>query len=826
MKYVKNILDGNPDELEIKNRKLAYEAACEGIVLLKNDGVLPLKDRHVALYGAGASRTIKGGLGSGEVNERYSVSILEGLENNGFIIKNKKWINDYEVYYNKTREVWRATIKKQLTFFKIITGNLDGVQTTLVYDNGRAVSEEDCVDTESDTAIYVVARQSGEGEDRKIDKGENDLQKEELQSLRLLKKHFKNVILIINSGCSINLNTIDSLDLNAIIFFGQQGEEGGNALASILLGERCPCGKLTTTWAENYDDIPYAQEYSYLKGNTGNEYYKESIYVGYRYFDSFKKAVRYPFGFGLSYTEFEQKFVSLKLNKTQAEVEVKVTNVGNVAGKEVVQLYVSLPQGRLGKEYQRLATFEKTQLLQPKQSETIKLVFDITSLTSYDTQSASYILEAGNYIIRIGNSSRNTNEVAILHLGKETVVSKHDNICPTIKTFERLVCNLQDEQPDVPVYEIDAENIVCEKTAYKKCTQVNDSTVAKIVNGLSLKELAKVVCGAGYMEFPIHYVPGYTGLTTTRLYKKGVPNATLSDGPAGIRLPKRSALTKKGGVKMYDYQFEFLEFMPKLLKAFIVGNEKKDRLLYQYCTAIPVAICIAQTWNKQLIKDIGRGIGEEMEKYGVTYWLAPALNIIRNPLCGRNFEYYSEDPVLSGTIAASIINGVNTIKGKYPTIKHFACNNQEDNRQYTSSNVDERALREIYLKGFEIVIKQVKKTAVMSSYNLVNGVYAANSYDLLTKILRNEWGFDGVVMSDWYSTKDSCASTDKAIAAGNDLIMPGGKEYVKKIVKAVKNGSLSIEDLKISASRVLKDILSADILSEKWFNGKELYRTK
>lgn len=826
MAYYRNLLDGSVSQLEKENRKIAYQAALEGIVLLQNDGALPLSPGNVALFGAGASRTIKGGTGSGEVNERYSVSILEGLESRGFTVKNKRWIQDYENYYMQSYNAWKTDMKEQLSFFKMISGNFTGVQTTFIYSFGRAVEEADFVGADTDTAIYVVSRQSGEGADRKLDKGENDLQPQELESLRLLRKSFAKVILVINAGCSLNLDTVDEIGVNAVVFYGQQGEEGGNALADILCGKVSPSGKLTTTWAASYNDIPFAQEYSYLKGDVTNEYYKEGIYVDYRYFDTYGVKPRYPFGFGLSYTSFELKPLETTVCGSQVKSVVQVKNTGKACGKEVVQLYVSVPALTEHKEYQRLVTFEKTPLLAPQESCTLELCFDIRDCASYSEQDAAWYLDAGNYVLRIGNSSRSTETAAAVHLGKKVITSKLTNICPMQKEFEVLTsCRQSEEQLTCKILEMAAEDIPCEVIDYTPPKSKASDKAAKLAASMKVKELTDIAVGSGYTSLPEYYVPGFTGLTTSKYSKRGIPNMTLSDGPAGLRLQTRSALTKGGHMKMFDFQFTFLEFMPGIMKAIAVGNEKTDKLHYQYATAFPVAICLAQTWNKELCYTVGCAVSHEMQKFGVTIWLAPALNIIRNPLCGRNFEYYAADPVLAGQIAAAMVQGVQSIPGKYACIKHFACNNQEDNRDHNSSNLNERTLREIYLKGFEIAVKQGKTKTIMSSYNMVNGVYTSASRDLCTKVLRNEWGYDGIVMSDWYSTAATKADTADSIQAGNDLIMPGGGAYCKQVNEAVSSGRLKEEDLRLSAERIIRLAVNSGIKEESgWYEGKKLFK--
>jgi beta-glucosidase len=286
-------------------------------------------------------------------------------------------------------------------------------------------------------------------------------------------------------------------------------------------------------------------------------------------------------------------------------------------------------------------------------------------------------------------------------------------------------------------------------------------------------------------------------------------NVALCDGPAGVRIQKRSALTKKGKIKPIDLALSVMDAFPDFVKKMMTGDPEKDTVLYQYTTAFPVANALAQTWNKALMKEVGNAIFREMKEYGCTYWLAPAINIHRNPLCGRNFEYFSEDPLLSGEMAAAITLGVQQEDGYYVTVKHYACNNQEDNRTGVNSNVSERALREIYLRGFEICVRQGNAKSIMTSYNKVNGVYAPNSYDLCTKMLRNEWAFDGVVMTDWFSTNKGQAGNAVAMRSGNDLIMPGGSYHKKELLKGLQNGDCTEEDLRRCCTNVVKSIFNS-----------------
>ena len=416
-----------PSQRELYNLKIAYEAACESIVLLKNDGALPLSVKNIALFGAGATMTIKGGTGSGEVNERHCVTILEGLEDRGFTITSKPWLDSFAAYYETAKAQYQIEKRKRINIFK-----LDDIMQML-FDNfrlpaGPAIQDADVA--ESDTCVYVVSRQAGEGGDRKVEKGDYLLSDDELAHIRFCAKHYEKFVLIINCGSSMELAALDDIPgINAILYICQLGSEGGHAVADILSGAVTPSGKLSDTWAKQYDDIPFAREYSYLNGDLKDENYKEGIYVGYRYFDSFGVTPAYPFGFGLSYTDFSIRFDSLTAKGATLTVTAQVENTGKYPGKEVVQLYASAPEGELCKEYQSLCAFTKTNLLAPDQSQTVALTFDLTQLASYREKDNCYVLEKGDYLLRLGNSSHNTTPVCIVTLNEEVIVSRHEAIC-------------------------------------------------------------------------------------------------------------------------------------------------------------------------------------------------------------------------------------------------------------------------------------------------------------------------------------------------------------------------------------------------------------
>ena len=811
MLYTKASLTQEATERELLNRKVSYKAACEGIVLLHNDGVLPLKERNVALFGPGATKTIKGGTGSGEVKERYVVNILEGLTNHGFNITTLNWLNEYEKIYNEELVKFNKHKKKQVNLF-----NISGIMSQLAMEFQAPIGRGIEFVKESDACIYVISRQAGEAGDRKLEKGDYYLLDAELEAIRSCARLYKKFILIINAGSSIDMSFVDEVEgINAILYVSQLGMEMGNAVAAILSGEESPSGKLTNTWVKNYNDIPFASEYAYLNEDLENANYKEGIYVGYRYYDSFNKEVRYPFGYGLSYTKFKINFIERLINKLSITIRVSVKNIGAYSGKEVVQLYLSKPCNRLCNVSKELVAFKKTKLLEIEELQTLELSFNLADFASYDGERNVYILERGCYILKLGNSSRNLEDILNVILEEDLVISKHDAICKKKETFKELETQIFNPVSGLDSFVLDTLGIETIQYNYDYHNDYSDTKVKEFVDKLTIKEMAELVVGDGLFLFtnPNFHLPGAVGNTSSKFWKKGLVNVTFCDGPAGIRLQKESGMKGKR-IKPIEMPLSFLEFLPGFVHKLLKANPKKDKLLYQYATSFPVASALGATWNMELLNEVGKAINVEMAEYGCTYWLAPAINIQANPLCGRNFEYFSEDPFLTGRLASSIIRGVESKKGYYATIKHFACNNQETNREHVSSNLGERALREIYTKAFKICITEGKASSVMTSYNKVNGIYTPNSYDLCTKLLRCEWSFNGIVMTDWYASKKNQARHDLAIKAGNDLIMPGEASAKRQIVKAVKKGILSKEELYCACYNVVKLIMGSALQKE------------
>ena len=406
--------------------------------------------------------------------------------------------------------------------------------------------------------------------------------------------------------------------------------------------------------------------------------------------------------------------------------------------------------------------------------------------------------------------------MSIVTLNEEGIVSRHQAVCPQLVPFEELSPSfIREGLPELLRITLPASAIQTVTYTYETPEACRDDEVTAFMKTLTLEEMVDIVVGIGMFGGETRFtLPGSVGNTTSKFWERGLANTTLCDGPAGLRIQKRSTVSAKGKVKPVEMAMSIFEAFPGFVKKMMTGNPEKEPVLYQYATAFPVANALAQTWNAPLLEQVGDAIRAEMTEYGCTYWLAPAVNIHRNPLCGRNFEYFSEDPYLAGMLSAAITRGIQREEGYYVTVKHFACNNQEDNRNFVSSNLSQRALREIYLKPFEYAVRNGGAKGIMTSYNKVNGVYAPNSHDLCTKVLRCEWGFDGVVMTDWFSTNRGQADNAVAMAAGNDLIMPGGGSFKKEILRGVKSGKIREADVRRCCGNVVKAIMNSALQKE------------
>lgn len=893
-------------EREQRHRILAREAAEESIVLLKNDGVLPLPTGiPVALFGAGAGLTIKGGTGSGDVNVRHSVSIYDGFTLARVRVTSKDWIEDYEERYELARQAWKKQILDECG------GSTDGqlffdTYTSHAFEmpEGRPIEDTDVQDAK--TAVYVISRVAGEGSDRHLAQGDYYLTDHELEDLRVLATLVEKIVIVINAGAPVDLTVLEAMpEVKAILFMGQAGEEGGNACARILLGFVNPSAKLTATWAKRYMDYPGAMEFSDVRAqlDEDNAYgaaetidrdallarsrYEEGIYVGYRYFDSFGVAPRYHFGYGLSYTSFILTAEAPRAAADGLYIPVTVENTGNpYAGKEVVQVYAACPQpaaisgedgvkaaasgktaetlagdagnGGAGveasaqaqveaKEYKRLVAFRKTRLLAPGEQETMTLHVDGRALasfrTDYDAAHGAWVIEAGRYAIFVGDSSEESRLqlAGVVEVAEEKVLEIVPHICPVkdadfhecaapVESLRRKTQAWSDTWATMKQAAQQGKRIAGlsgklgwtqalgetvwapgEEPVFRNAQDDIDRMAHAIASALEVKDLIPLLMG----EFDMHAsalgsagqrVPGTAGETSRALEELlHVPGISMADGPAGLRL------TRSYLVELATGEALSVGIDANLENGFFASEpaepEKYERW-YQFTTAWPVGTNLAQTWNEELLGAVGRATGVEMEEFHVAWWLAPGMNIHRNPLNGRNFEYYSEDPLLTGKMGAAITKGVQALPGVGTTIKHFACNNQENNRMGVDAIVSERALREIYLRGFEIAIKESQPMCIMTSYNEINGVHSANNADICTEAARREWHFQGVIMTDWATTL-AYGGADAAgcITAGNDLIMPGTPSDRERLEQAYAGGQLSETDIRSCAERVLNIVL-------------------
>lgn len=583
-------LFGNPTaditNRELLHREIARQVAAEGMVLLKNDGDLPLKEKRIAAYGAGVRMTIKGGTGSGDVQERYSVNVESGLKNAGFEILSTRWLDRFDKQFAQEKEEWRLGIEERIKKYKIweVQKMFDEVihVTPLKFPIGDKIQEEDLC--ECGTAIYVVARQAGESADRRREAGDFLLSDVELYNIKLLSERYKNFVLVINCGSQIDLTALDGVNIGAIIFMAQGGEEGGNALADILCGRVTPSGKLTDSWAYKYEDYPASDEYGIL-GNVLEQQYKEGIYVGYRYFDTFGVDVRYPFGFGLSYTKFEIATKSIDAEKSVVTLKVTVKNAGTeYSGKEVVQVYLAKPQGTIKCERHTLCAFAKTKELRPNESEEVTLMFDLTDFAVYDERDAKYVLQSGKYGVFIGNSIQDITPVAVLNLDAEVVTEICKSVCKKRGEFNEITADIKDEtySADLPVIEIKVAAFATKKNEYGNLSPIiTTPQTEKYLKTLSDKDLIELTVGGGYMGRSYNVTPSVAGRTSISLLKRGIPNINLSDGPAGLRLSPKNAYTKGGSPRYIDHVPDDWQWgwIKKFEKFFLAKSNKGSRIL-------------------------------------------------------------------------------------------------------------------------------------------------------------------------------------------------------------------------------------------------------
>ena len=793
---------------------LLRDSLAECTLFLRQNGAFPLETPgRIAAYGNGVRHTVKGGTGSGEVNSRYSVNVEQGLKGAGFTITTGRWLDAFDQVEQDAQKAFVKEIKeraKKKHTMAILEG-MGAVMPQPEYDLP--------LDGEGDTAIYVLSRISGEGNDREPIPGDIRLTDSEAKTILALDAKYEKFMLVLNVGGVVDLTPVK--EVSNILVLSQLGVETGSVLADILLGRANPSGKLTTTWA-SWED--YCKEGEF--GDINDTRYKEGIYVGYRYFDTVGKKPLFPFGYGLSYTSFDIAVTGAAAEGDTIRIKAAVSNTGARAGREVVQVYVSAPAGRLDKPYQDLAAFAKTDLLEPGASQELTISFSLRDCASYDAQKESYVLEAGSYVVRVGDSSDHTQPAALVDLDGEAIVTKARN-CLGETDFEDWKPSgsetaAAEELSDITRISVAAADIETVTVIYDQEREIDPR-----VKDLTVEELAYLNVGAfnpkagalSVIGNAATNVAGAAGETTGVLKEKGFPVLVMSDGPAGLRLAKEFYRDEKGahGIGSSMVPESFLPFLPapaRFIMNLIGGSgkpKKGQKVEYQYATAIPIGTAIAQSFNLPLAESYGSIVGDEMERFGVHLWLAPALNIHRDIRCGRNFEYYSEDPLISGKTAAAITRGVQRHPGCGTTIKHYAANNQEKNRYCNNSIVSERAMREIYLKGFGICVRESQPHALMTSYNLLNGVHTSEHRGLIEDILRCEYGFKGIVMTDWIvdMAQDKQSLHRMPIAAeiakaGGDLVMPGSKGDFDSIVKAAKSGELELRQLQINATRVLR----------------------
>ena len=832
-KKMKRINTQDLQPFESQHAAIIRSLSPECMVLLKNEGILPMaKGGKLALYGSGARATIKGGTGSGDVNVRKFVNVEEGLENAGFEITTKDWLDAYDKVVAENKAAFYGAIRKKAD---------EAGANPVMFALGAACPEPEYefpLTGEGDTAVYVLARISGEGSDRKPVAGDINLTETEIRDINKLNAAYKNFVLVLNTGGMVDLTPV--ADARAILIMGQLGMASGDALADVLTGAAYPSGKLTMTWAP-IDAYPSTEGF----GDPSDTYYKEGIYVGYRYFDTAGEAPTYPFGYGIGYTTFSVESKGIAVKDGEITVTALVTNTGKAAGKEVVQVYYSAPAGEIDKPFQELAGYAKTAELKAGECQEVSVTFPISQMASYCEKCAAWVLEEGTYYIRVGNCSRSTVVAGAVALTGKAVVEKDMNIGGE-SGFEDLKLASAACECDAAVEPIQVDPSIIEtKTveyaplmeelpagepfSFKKVLS-GEKTLDEFISGLTDDQLAYLCIGT-YQDIEgdilevignaANHVAGGAGETTSRLDDLDVPPLIMADGPAGLRLSKEYHVNEDGTCKGTaslggDMMHVFTEEeLAGMAAAALATEDPNQETFYQYCSAIPIGTGIAQSFNDDLAAECGRLVGEEMAIFGIDIWLAPALNIMRSPLCGRDFEYFSEDPLVSGRMAAGITRGVQAFPGRAVTIKHFACNNQETDRYFSNSLVSERALREIYLKGFEICVKETQPKYIMTSYNLINGEHACNMYDINTRALRDEWGFKGVVMTDWLVTggmgpkgpKYPCASAAGNVKAGNEITMPGIPSDKADIMAALADENhayhLTRAHLQLCAKRVL-----------------------
>lgn len=776
----KSVTQGMPE--------LLREIAAEGAVLLKNNGVLPFKpNEKIAVFGRTQIETFFVGYGSGgDVNEPYKVNYLDGLLNcEG--LKIDRCLAEHYRNWCSANPVDEGFWGRWPRYFPEMP--LDA-------------SEIEAAAKRNDKAVVFIGRSSGEDRENTAEKGSFYLTDEEMALIKNVTEFFDDVVVVLNIGSVIDFSWLNDFDsrISAVLVAWQGGMESGNALADLLSGKVTPSGKLTDTLAVNYSDYPSSADFGAKKYNN----YTEDIFVGYRYFSTFaSEKVMFPFGFGLSYADFEINCILAQCCEGKLRFKFKVTNTSpDYCGKEVVQLYYSAPQGKLVKPAVVLADFAKTKLLAPNSSQELEFELDCADLASFDDSGVTgyknaYVLEKGIYSFFFGNSSVDLTPCFELEVPETYPVKQLTEVCAPKLPFKRIGGIDYVAQKAVPRFEAvptvatNLKDIIkstlpvavsrAQECEYKLSdVKSGKITLDEFVAQLNLTELEAISRGDYKMDSPLGAKgnAGALGGVTESLREKGVEPIITTDGPSGIRL-------------------------------------------YSSCSLLPIGTLLACSWNEDLTELLYANVGREMKAKGSDVLLAPGMNIHRNPLCGRNFEYFSEDPLLSGRIASAVVNGVQSV-GLSACPKHFACNSQETNRCYNDSRLSQRALREIYLKGFEICVKSSKPKCIMTSYNKINGVWGHYNYELCTTVLRKEWGYKGCVITDWWMRKSkspefpSLRDNAYRVRAQVDVLMPGGNRSGKRKPDGTlletygKPDGITLGELQRTAKNVLTLALSID----------------
>ena len=795
----------NNEHLE-KHAKILDEIGVECTLFFKRNKDFPIKDlKEVALYGNGVRHTIKGGTGSGSVNVKEFINVEDTFERAGIKVLTKDWLEKYdEILKNKKAEFIKM-IKKEAREHRALAA---------AYAIGKVMYEKEYdnpVNVRGDVAIYVLTRNAGEGQDRSTKKGDFHLTDTEIKTILELNKIYKKFLLVLNVASVIDITPI--LEVNNILLLSQLGSNTSKTLLEIVLGEKNPSGKLATTWAR-IEDYLNANDF----GHINETYYRDNIFVGYRYFLIFDKPYIYPFGYGLSYTDFKIEVKEYEQSANGLDITVKVTNTGDMAGKEVVQLYATKPSKEIKNPKKILVNFAKTEEIAPEKSSEVTLHLDLEELSTFMYETSNYSIQKGIYHLSVGNSCI-CDDVASFEIPEEIILKKVKGEEVDLP-FEMLTHHEGELKPLKDHFVFDKTTFKEEFIEYRKYLGPRD----ELVNKLSVEEMINLACGdvkkgiKSLIGESCSSILGGAGETCLKVHS--IPySLAMCDGPAGIRLCSDLVISngKKYPLSIDPITETVLDYLPKFLHRFANNKrnqKRKGEIVHQYATAIPVATALAQSFSTDVVRKAGEIIREEMEVFGVDLWLAPGMNIIRHVLCGRNFEYYSEDPYLTKICAAAVVEEVQKDPHKGVVIKHYACNNQEFNRTQNNSIVSMRALREIYISTFEYVIKHAKPVGIMTSYNLVNGVHASESSFLINDILRCEWGFKGLVMTDWIvtgqsfikSAKNPTTHAYKNILGGNNLNMPGGRKDLKDLRKAYNKGLITKEDL-INNSNIIYDTI-------------------